>query len=158
MHYTEGPHITGETLVQASVSPVAYTGQNKFELGVSGYAGTVEIQKSWGYEIIYTNNELYCCKKLYIKRNSSCSFHLHMEKHETLFVISGTLYIDSTHDKVTRTHEVKPGQAFVVAPGYIHSLRAENTPVTLMEASSPSYDTDSIRIANGYTKTRETDV
>jgi D-lyxose ketol-isomerase len=44
---------------------------------------------------------------------------------------------------------VGPGSAFVVAPGFIHSLRAGNEAVTLVEASTPSYDTDSIRIANG---------
>jgi D-lyxose ketol-isomerase len=72
-----------------------------------------------------------------------------MEKHETLLVVEGVLFIDTTHNKKETTHMVGPGSAFVVAPGFIHSLRAGNEAVTLVEASTPSYDTDSIRIANG---------
>ena len=44
---------------------------------------------------------------------------------------------------------VKEGEAFVVAPGFIHSLRAKDQDVILIESSTPSYDTDSIRIKNG---------
>ena len=75
---------------------------------------------------------------------------MHLEKHETLLVTQGTLYIDSTHNKIKTTYVVKQGEAFVVAPGFIHSLRAESDPVTIIESSTPSYDTDSIRISNGY--------
>ena len=72
-----------------------------------------------------------------------------MEKHETLFVVEGELFIDTTHDKNKNSWSVKPGEAFVVAPGFIHSLRANNKPVVLIESSTPSYDTDSIRICDG---------
>jgi quercetin dioxygenase-like cupin family protein len=72
-----------------------------------------------------------------------------MEKHETLLVLRGLLLIDTTHNKEEKTYSVKPGEAFVVAPGFIHSLRAKHHDVVLIEASTPSYDTDSIRIKNG---------
>ena len=138
-----------ETLCQQPISAVAYTGQNKGQLGYSGYCNPFKIDKSWGYELIHQNHDLYCCKTLFIYPNKSCSYHLHMEKHETLLVVEGTLYIDTTHDKEMKTHIVNAGNAFVVAPGFIHSLRAQNEAVTLIECSTPSYDTDSIRIANG---------
>jgi mannose-6-phosphate isomerase-like protein (cupin superfamily) len=138
-----------ETLCQNPISPVAYTGQNKGQLGYSGYCDPVKINKHWGYELIYQNHELYCCKTLFIYPNKSCSYHLHMEKHETLLVVEGTLYIDTTHNKETKTYIVGPGEAFVVAPGFIHSLRAQNEAVTLVETSTPSFDTDSIRMADG---------
>lgn len=138
-----------ETLEQQPIRAVAYTGQNKKDLGLSGYCDPIKIEKDWGYELIYQNNSLYCCKKLHIYSNCSCSYHLHMEKHETLLVVSGTLYIDTTHNKTYQKYIVKEGEAFVVAPGFIHSLRAEDSSVTLIEASTPSYDTDSIRILDG---------
>ena len=141
--------VINEQLQQFKISPVAYTGQNKNELGLSGYANPVKIHKDWGYELIHQNNPLYCCKTIKINSGSSCSFHLHMEKHETLLVIKGTLFIDTTYDKINKTHVVHEGQAFVVAPGFIHSLRAEQEEVLLVESSTPSYDTDSIRICNG---------
>jgi len=128
----------------------AYTGQNKGRYGCSGYTNPLKIEKKWGYELIHQNHNLYCCKVLHIYKNSSCSFHLHLEKHETLLVTKGTLYVDSTHNKIKTTYVVQQDEAFVVAPGFIHSLRAESEPVTLIESSTPSYDTDSIRISNGY--------
>lgn len=128
----------------------AYTGQNKGQYGYSGYTKPLKIEKEWGYELIHQNQDLYCCKVLHIYKNSSCSFHLHLEKHETLLVMQGTLFIDSTHNKTKTTYVVREGEAFVVAPGFIHSLRAESAPVTIVESSTPSYDTDSIRISNGY--------
>lgn len=141
--------VINENLNNNKLRAVAYTGANKGPYGLSGFCIPQEIKKPWGYELIYQNHNLYCCKILHIKKNNSCSFHLHMEKHETLYVVEGTLFIDTTHNKKEKTHIVEKGQAFVVAPGFIHSLRAENESVTLVEASTPSYDTDSIRISNG---------
>lgn len=138
-----------EELATGKLNPVAYTGQNKNTLGISGYAIPHKIEKTWGYELIYQNQKLYCCKLLHINRNSSCSYHLHLEKHETLTVVKGTLYIDTIIDKEPKLYIVKPGQSFVIAPGFIHSLRAESEEVELIESSTPSYDTDSIRISNG---------
>lgn len=138
-----------EKLQSNPINEIAYTGQNKNHLGVSGYCVPLRINKTWGYELIYQNQELYCCKLLHINPNSSCSYHLHLEKHETLTVTKGTLYIDSIINKEPKLFVVNPGQSFVIAPGFIHSLRAESEEVELIESSTPSYDTDSIRIANG---------
>ena len=138
-----------EILQQKAIKAVAYTGQNKDQYGLSGYANPIKIDKHWGYELIHQNHELYCCKTLFIYPNKSCSYHLHMEKHETLLVIEGTLLIDTIRDKKYHTYTVEKGEAFIVAPGFIHSLRAAEDSVTLIESSTPSYDTDSIRISNG---------
>lgn len=141
--------IIEEKLDQNKMQAVAYTGQNKGQYGLSGFTKPVKIYKDWGYELIYQNHNLYCCKLLYINSNSSCSFHLHLEKHETLYVVEGNLFIDTTHNKKEETYIVTKGEAFVIAPGFIHSLRAEEEPVTIIESSTPSYDTDSIRISEG---------
>jgi len=141
--------IIKEKLQQKEIAAVAYTGQNKDQYGLSGYCIPEKIEKPWGYELIHQNHNLYCCKTLHIYSFSSCSYHLHMEKHETLLVTEGSLFIDTTHNKKQETWKVEAGQAFVIAPGFIHSLRAETEPVTLIETSTPSYDTDSIRIKNG---------
>ena len=138
-----------EKLEELPIIQVARTGANKGSLGVSGYAQPLRIEKDWGYELIYQNNQLYCCKLLFINSDQSCSYHLHLTKHETLLVIDGVLEIDTTHNKIKKSYQVNKGEAFVVAPGFIHSLRALTASVTLIESSTPSYDTDSIRIANG---------
>ena len=58
--------VINEQLQQFKISPVAYTGQNKNDLGLSGYANPVKILKDWGYELIHQNNPLYCCKTIKI--------------------------------------------------------------------------------------------
>jgi len=142
--------IKKEKLIGPSISPIAYTGQNKNQYGLSGFIkNPTRITKTWGYELIYQNHNLYCCKVLHIEKNNSCSYHLHMEKHETLLVIKGTLTINTTYNKQHETYHVKEGEAFVVAPGFIHSLKAESESVTIVETSTSSYDTDSIRIKEG---------
>jgi mannose-6-phosphate isomerase-like protein (cupin superfamily) len=138
-----------EKLEQNHIRPVAYTGSNMGTYGLSGYCVPKKINKEWGHELIFQNHELYCCKLLYINANKSCSYHLHLNKHETLLVVEGVLFIDTTHNKKETTWIVKEGEAFVVAPGFIHSLRAKDQDVILIESSTPSYDTDSIRIKNG---------
>lgn len=138
-----------EKLCQNEIQSVASTGQNKGQYGLTGWVKPIRIAKDWGYELIYQNHDLYCCKLLHIYSNKSCSFHLHMEKHETLLVVKGTLFVDTTHNKSKNTYLVSEGEAFVVAPGFLHSLRAQEEAVTLVEASTPSYDTDSIRLSEG---------
>ena len=48
-----------EKLQSNAINEVAYTGQNKSHLGVSGYCVPLRINKPWGYELIYQNQELY---------------------------------------------------------------------------------------------------
>jgi len=140
---------TIEELQQNGIEVIACTGQNKDQYGLSGHTVPLKIEKAWGYELIHQNHILYCCKLLHINPQSSCSYHLHIEKHETLLVTRGILFIDAIHNKQNRTYILKEGEAFVIAPGLVHSLRAGEEPVTIIESSTPSYDTDSIRISDG---------
>ena len=126
---------------------LALTGHNKGELGISGLADPVKVDKRWGWELIHVNNPLYCCKTLHINSGRYTSMHFHMEKHETLMPIRGTLYIDYVNEnKEVATQVVPQDQAFVMAPGLPHSLRAGKESVTLIEASTTSHDDDSIRL------------
>ena len=126
---------------------LALTGHDKGTLGISGLADPVKVDKRWGWELIHVNNPLYCCKTLHINAERYTSMHFHMEKHETLMPIKGILYIDFvTEDKKIATIQVPQDQAFVMAPGLPHSLRAGSNSVTLIEASTTSNDDDSIRL------------
>lgn len=119
-----------------------YTGSN-----VSGENLPVRIYKSWGWEIIFVNNYNYCGKQLVINPLHHTSMHFHLNKHETMYIIEGTLYIDCIIDKQTETFVLTKGASFTIAPGLVHSLRAEKDSVTLIEVSTQSADKDSIRIS-----------
>lgn len=128
------------------VTPLAVTGHNR---GKSGYSGNVHpgyIPKTWGEERIYQNNDKYCCKLLIIEPLKSTSMHFHLDKHETMLVVEGVLAIDYIVNKEKKTQMVEAYNAFTIAPGLPHSLRALEKEVRLVESSTPSHDEDSIRI------------
>ena len=128
------------------IQPSALTGHGRGVLGISGISDPVEVQKTWGYEMIYVNNDLYCSKALIINPNRYTSMHFHIQKHETLLPVSGKLYIDYIVDKAIHTKEVAEYEAFIIAPGLPHSLRAGKEGVTIIESSTTSHDDDSIRL------------
>ena len=106
------------------------------------------VDKTWGREIIYANDERYCCKVLHVEPGKGTSLHFHIEKHETMLVIDGSLLIEYIDNKVLRSKVLEPAQAFVIPPGLPHKLSSasEDESVTFVETSTISFDTDSIRI------------
>jgi mannose-6-phosphate isomerase-like protein (cupin superfamily) len=124
------------------VKPLATTSRH---LRKSGPVTAQKIPKRWGYELIYANDE-YCCKLIVIEPGSETSMHLHLEKEETLLVVAGQLLVKYIKDKEEHTYIVGADEAFTVAPGFPHALVALDEQVRLVEASTPSFDTDSIRI------------
>ena len=54
------------------------------------------VGKSWGKEEWFANNETedYCGKVLTILKDQSTSMHYHADKHETFYVLEGTLQVD----------------------------------------------------------------
>tara|TARA_Y100001970_G_scaffold291695_2_gene429875 strand:- start:2082 stop:2582 length:501 start_codon:yes stop_codon:yes gene_type:complete len=129
------------------VDVIATTGHNRGGMGKSGKVEPSIIPKRWGYEKIYQNNKEYCSKLLVINKEQQTSMHFHIDKHETLVVVEGVLAVDYISKKHNTTIFVKPLEAFVIAPGLPHRLRALEEDVKLIESSMPSFDTDSIRIS-----------
>jgi mannose-6-phosphate isomerase-like protein (cupin superfamily) len=114
-------------------------------------AGDVEpivIQKSWGRELVYANDEKYCCKVLYIEPGKGTSLYFYLNKHETMLVVDGELLIEYVFDKQLKSVVLEPAKAFVILPGLVHKLffASDTESVTFVETSTISYDTDSIRI------------
>ena len=60
-----------------------------------------KVEKDWGYELWLANNQdnNYCGKILFIEKGNSTSMHYHEDKHETFYVIDGTLRVDMLKDK-----------------------------------------------------------
>lgn len=136
----------GKASDEPVVTPLAVTGHQRGKKSYSGNVLPGHIPKSWGEERIYQNNDSYCCKLLVIEPGKQTSMHFHLDKHETMLVVEGQLAIDYIVNKKKETYIVNKWQAFTIAPGLPHSLRALEEEVRLVESSTPSYDEDSIRI------------
>ena len=110
------------------------------------------VEKGWGHEIIFENNELYCGKLLVFKKGRKFSMHYHMIKDETWYVQEGKFlytWID-TEKAETNSQTLYPGDAVRVPPGQPHQLEAI-TDATVFEVSTQHFDEDSYRIWKGDT-------
>lgn len=108
------------------------------------------VEKTWGRELWLANNEEedYCSKILEINEGGGTHVHFHMLKHETFYVLSGTLYlrlIDTSNAKC-KEHEVKEGSTIEIARGVPHKLMARKGNVRLIETSTYHRDEDSYRV------------
>lgn len=108
----------------------------------------VFVPKAWGWEDFITNNEKYCGKLLFIKKDHWLSWHYHCLKTETFFLHSGKLLIKSGWgDDILAAENtiMEPGDTFEVPIGLRHRMIAL-LDSELFEFSTTHYDSDSYRI------------
>jgi quercetin dioxygenase-like cupin family protein len=108
------------------------------------------VEKGWGKEIIFVNNDEYCGKLLCFDKGKKFSMHYHLLKKETWYVSKGKfilLWID-TKNGTTYTEYLNVGDIITNERGEPHQLIAlENSEV--FEVSTKHYDNDSYRIKKG---------
>ena len=106
------------------------------------------VQKKWGYEIWFANNEEYCGKLIAINENRCSSegkFHYHKIKDETFFVIDGELILEYFEDGLFYSITLKPGQSFRVYPSVKHRFSTDSKQCKFVEASTKHMESDSYR-------------
>ena len=117
---------------------------------MSALAKAKKVDIDWCYEIWMANNEKenYCGKILYIKFGHSTSMHLHKNKHETFYILEGSLDIEIictvTTEKYTKT--VNEGEVFVLDRLIPHRLIPSGGDVKFVEISTFHEDSDSYRL------------
>lgn len=109
-----------------------------------------KVKKEWGHEIWLANNkkENYCGKILFIKSGKSTSMHFHANKHESFYVLEGSLLIHTVDTETTEItlHRVEAGERFVMDRFVPHKLEAHDEPVKFIEISTFHEDSDSYRV------------
>ena len=105
-----------------------------------------KVQKPWGHEIIWAETKDYVGKLLHIKAGHRLSLQYHEIKEETVYVLSGTLYIYDGDGNITK---LTPGHAFHVRPHQIHRFGANESNEEIMEVSTPHLD-DVVRLEDDY--------
>jgi quercetin dioxygenase-like cupin family protein len=79
----------------------------------------------------------YCGKFLFVNEGQTCPYHIHSLKHETFFVLKGTVRM--VVDGAERT--LQEGDLLVMPPGLRHSFTGVG-PALLLEVSMPSRRND----------------
>jgi mannose-6-phosphate isomerase-like protein (cupin superfamily) len=105
-----------------------------------------KVEKNWGFEVIWAETEDYVGKLLHINAGHRLSLQYHELKEETIYVVSGTLYIYDGEGRITK---LNPGHSFHVKPLQIHRFGANESAVEIMEVSTPHLD-DVVRLEDDY--------
>jgi len=99
------------------------------------------IPKEWGEEQWIVNNEKYCGKKMLIKQNYYCSYHMHKIKEETFYILDGELELIHNGKYL----KVGKGETLHIKPGEYHSFRALKD-TNFFEFSTQHLDEDNYRL------------
>ncbi len=108
------------------------------------------VNKGWGHEIIFANNNEYCGKILCFNAGKKFSMHFHMQKKETWYVIKGRFIFSYIKTDVGETVSqfLYQGDTITINRGEPHQLEAlEDSEI--FEVSTQHFDDDSFRIYKG---------
>ena len=108
----------------------------------------LKINKPWGYEEIFANTEKYIGKFIFIKKGHRLSRQYHVQKDESITVLSGVVVIEygeAGNDRLI----MESGYSERVKPGTVHRFCATSSDVLLVEVSTPEMD-DVVRLEDDY--------
>ncbi len=100
-----------------------------------------EVQKIWGSETWFVNNDKYCGKALFFKKGRSGSLHFHKNKYETFHLYFGKVKIQIA-DCI---YDLLEGENIDIPANVSHRVTAEEDSL-LIEFSTPHDDDDTYRI------------
>jgi hypothetical protein len=116
-----------------------------------------KIDKGWGFEIIFANNDHYCGKLLVFERaGAKTSLVFHKEKRKSWFVNAGKFkvkYIDVATGEVKEAilEEGKTADFAELGPHQIESLAPNSI---IFEVGTADYVEDRFRLAPGDSQTK----
>lgn len=112
-------------------------------------AGANRVDKPWGYELRWAITDRYLGKLIHVDAGHALSLQYHVEKDESIFVLSGLLDLVLEGDGgELATHRMGPGMTARVRPGRKHRFVAVEA-TDLFEVSSPEID-DVVRLDDRY--------
>lgn len=115
-----------------------------------------KVDKGWGYEIVWANNDKYSAKLLVFEREGAkTSLVFHKEKFKSWFVNSGKFkitFIDVATGEVKQT-ELNEGQTADFGQLGPHQLEALTPNSVIFEVGTSDYVEDRFRLAPGDTQT-----
>jgi len=116
-----------------------------------------KIDKGWGFEIIFANNDKYCGKLLVFERaGAKTSLVFHKEKRKSWFVNAGKFkvtYIDVATGEVKEAvlEEGKTADFAELGP---HQVEALSPNSIIFEVGTADYVEDRFRLAPGDSQTK----
>jgi len=114
---------------------------NKFD-----YSNVI-VNKPWGYEYLWYQNETVAIWFLYIKYQQNTSLHCHSRKRTSLIVLDGLIQCCTLDDKYVLNHL----QGIVLEPCVFHTSSAiSENGAFLLEIETPPMKGDLVRMNDNY--------
>ena len=114
-----------------------------------------KVDKGWGFEIVWSNNDKYCGKLLvFEKAGAKTSLVLHKEKAKSWFVNAGKFkitYIDVATGEMKEAI-LEEGKTVDFGPLSPHQLEALVAGSIIFEVGTTDYVEDRLRLAPGDTQ------
>ena len=114
-----------------------------------------KVDKGWGFEIVFANNDKYCGKLLvFEKAGAKTSLVFHKEKSKSWFVNSGKFkvtFIDVSTGEIKQA-ELAEGQTADFGPLGPHQIEALVDGSIIFEVGGADYVEDRFRLAPGDTQ------
>lgn len=105
----------------------------------------VVVNKPWGYEYLFYENEFVAIWCLHINNGEATSLHCHPNKKTGLILLSGEAKLSFLNDTVP----MKPLSRHILRPGLFHSTKAISDCV-LLEVETPPKKEDIVRFDDKY--------
>lgn len=117
------------------------------------------VEKGWGKEIIFANNDLYCGKLLSFKSGSKFSMHFHLKKDETWYLNQGRILLRWINTTDASRHEMilEVGDVWRNKPCEPHQVEALEDSV-IFEVSTTHFDNDSYRVEPGDSQGKKNEI
>ena len=107
----------------------------------------VVVNKPWGYEYLWYQNDNVAIWFLYIKKGSSTSLHCHAKKRTSLIVLDGEIICTSLDDK----YKLLKFDTIVLEPCVFHSsMSTSENGSYIMEIETPPMKGDLVRMNDSY--------
>lgn len=110
----------------------------------------VYVQKKWGSEVVFCNNEEFCGKELYFRKGAQFSMHFHANKREVFYVLRGKIELTTIDTETAQqiTQIMKLGDTVEIPRLLPHRITALKES-QVIEFSTHHEDSDSYRVAPG---------
>lgn len=107
----------------------------------------IVVNKPWGYEYLWFQNDNVAIWFLFIKKGSSTSLHCHAKKRTSLIVLDGEITCTSLDDK----YKLLKFDSIVLEPCVFHSsMSTSENGSFIMEIETPPMKGDLVRMNDSY--------
>jgi|TARA_R110001592_G_C12706924_1_gene707390 mannose-6-phosphate isomerase len=107
------------------------------------------VEKYWGNMFAIFENDNFCVKRIFMKKDSQSSLEYHVKKKEMYFIESGTLKVGLRVGRAKNTSLIlEKGEIFHINPGLMH-MRMALEDTVIIEVSTKDDDSDSHIVEDG---------